>query len=310
MEILVVMVVGAVVGATVFPVQLKGLNEKLTFISTALLIFSMGANLGGRDAFLEELGSLWLASLLFCLAPIAFSVLVVYVLTNVFMDDIVCKPARAHLTQAQDSVSDHGEITMIFMAIISLVLGVVYGLMPTEIVFLNVLVSHSKLILVALTFFVGISLGRDKGILGKLRQYRMRVLIIPIGIIAGSIAGGFFGAALLGLPLPVGGGIACGLGWYSLSSVMMTEIAGAQIGSITFLSSLLREIISFLMIPWIAKHLNYPTCIAPAAATSEDTTLPMLIRCTNGETVVLAVLNGILCSAMVPVLIEIFHRFI
>lgn len=48
--------------------------------------------------------------------------------------------------------------------------------------------------------------------------------------------------------------------------------------------------------------------VAPAGATSEDTTLPMLVRCTNGETVVLSVLNGVICSALVPVLIEAFHQ--
>lgn len=35
----------------------------------------------------------------------------------------------------------------------------------------------------------------------------------------------------------------------------------------------------------------------------------MLISCTNGETVVLAVVNGVICSALVPVLIEVFHWF-
>ena len=47
-------------------------------------------------------------------------------------------------------------------------------------------------------------------------------------------------------------------------------------------------------------------CIAAAGATSEDTTLPMLVRYTSEETVVFAVLNGILCSALVPVLISLF----
>ena len=35
----------------------------------------------------------------------------------------------------------------------------------------------------------------------------------------------------------------------------------------------------------------------------------MLIRCTNGEAGVLSVLNGVICSALVPVLIEAFHQF-
>lgn len=81
-------------------------------------------------------------------------------------------------------------------------------------------------------------------------------------------------------------------------------------GSIAFLSNLMREIISFFLIPWIATHLNYYSCIAPAGATSEDTTLPMMIRYTNEETVVLSVINGVICSALVPVLISFcFHVF-
>ncbi|MFQ9511210.1 MAG: LysO family transporter, partial [Lachnospiraceae bacterium] len=60
--------------------------------------------------------------------------------------------------------------------------------------------------------------------------------------------------------------------------------------------------------PWIAKYLNNYSCIAMAGATSEDTTLPMLIRYTDEETVVLAVFNGVICSACVPFLIELCYR--
>ena len=102
--------------------------------------------------------------------------------------------------------------------------------------------------------------------------------------------------------------IASGLGWYSLSGVTIGNLAGAQAGSIAFLSNLLREIFSFFSIPWISKKLNYYTCIAPAGATSEDTTLPMMIRYTNEETVVLSVFNGVICSALVPFLISFCYN--
>ena len=202
-----------------------------------------------------------------------------------------------------------GEVVMIVMAVGSLVAGVAYGISHVGFGAIDALVAHSDWILTALMFFVGISVGGSKGLVGKVKEYHVRVLIIPAGIIVGSIAGGLVAAFLCGFSLPTGAAIASGLGWYSLSGVMLTGIAGAQIGSITFLSNLLRELISFFTIPWIAKHLNYPTCIAPAGATSEDTTLPMMIRCTNGETVVLSVVNGVICSAFVPVLIEFFHAF-
>ncbi|WP_390610464.1 lysine exporter LysO family protein [Gordonibacter urolithinfaciens] len=313
MEILVVMVAGVLVGATVFPARLKGLNEKLTLAATGLLIFSMGVLLAGRESFLEELGTVGWASVLFCLVPVAFSTIAVYALTSLFMSDIARRPAGPRVAAAQEDAEGaagaRGEAAMIGVAVGAIAFGAAYGLANVPIAPVDFVAGHSEAILYALMFFVGISVGGSRGLLGKLRQYHVRVLIVPAGIVIGSVLGGLACAPLAGMPLPTGAAVASGLGWYSLAGVMMTDIAGAQVGSITFLANLLRELVSFFSIPWIAKHLNYPTCIAPAGATSEDTTLPMLIRCTNGETVVLSVLNGVICSALVPVLIEAFHQF-
>jgi uncharacterized membrane protein YbjE (DUF340 family) len=99
------------------------------------------------------------------------------------------------------------------------------------------------------------------------------------------------------------------MGWYSLSGVLITDLAGADAGTMAFLSNLMREIISFIIIPPIAVHLNHYTAIAPAGATSEDTTLPVLIKYTNTEIVIVAVINGVICSALVPVLINMFLNF-
>lgn len=308
-EILIVMCIGVLVGATIFPDSLKKANSALTLAATGVLIFSMGAMLGGREGFLDELVSLGLASLAFAVLPIVFSTLIVYALTRTLMSDITKRHAEdAEHAAARESVdADGGEALMIGIAVGALVLGVCCGLAPIDMPAVDFLVAHSDWVLNALMFFVGISVGGSKGLIGKIKQYHVRVFIIPFGIVVGSIIGGLLAAPLFGFSLPVGGAIASGLGWYSLSGVMLTGIAGAQVGSITFLANLLRELISFFTIPWIARHLNYPTCIAPAGATSEDTTLPMMIRCTNGETVVLSVVNGVICSALVPILIEFFH---
>ena len=73
MEVLATMAAGVLVGATVFPERLKGLVEKLTLVATALLIFAMGATLGGREGFVEELAVVGWASALFCVVPAALS---------------------------------------------------------------------------------------------------------------------------------------------------------------------------------------------------------------------------------------------
>ncbi len=199
---------------------------------------------------------------------------------------------------------------MVIVAVISLILGVVCG----QFVFTQEAVDFCSVLadgtLYVLMFAVGISVGLNKQVFRKLREYHLKILIIPIGIVAGTIAGGFLGSWICGMPFKEGVPVACGLGWYSLSGVLLSDLAGAGVGTLAFLSNLLREIFSFLSIPFVAKHFNHYSAIAPAAATSEDTTLPMLMKYTSEEVVLMAVFNGVLCSALVPVLIRFFFEIL
>ncbi|HJD21370.1 MAG TPA: lysine exporter LysO family protein [Candidatus Gemmiger faecigallinarum] len=196
---------------------------------------------------------------------------------------------------------------MLFLALGALLLGVACGAFPAAAGVLTPLTAHTQWLLYLLMFSVGVSVGMHRGLWASIRQYHVRILLIPGGIVAGSLLGGALCGLILGYPVNLAVSIASGLGWYSLAGVTISGLAGAEIGSIAFLSNLMREIGSFFMIPYIARHLNGYTCIAPAAATSEDTTLPMLVRYTSEETVVFAVLNGMICSALVPVLIALCY---
>ena len=134
---------------------------------------------------------------------------------------------------------------MVYLALIALVGGIACGMaglddtLPVEMI-----VSHKDLILYALMFLVGISIGLNRGIIKKIKEYHIRIFVIPAGIIAGSLAGGIVSGLITGLPLNESAAIASGLGWYSLSGVAIGNLAGAQAGSIAFLSNLLREIFS------------------------------------------------------------------
>ena len=193
---------------------------------------------------------------------------------------------------------------MVAIAVCCLVAGVFLGnwILPKEAV--DFLTGHSEHVLYVLMFSVGISVGANRGVFQKLREHHVKILLIPIGVILGSILGGIVCSLFLGESMRDSLMIVSGLGWYSLSGVLVTELAGAKIGTIAFLCNLLREIFSFMIIPVVVKYFNGYAAIAPAAATSEDTTLPML-KYTSGEVVMMAVLNGIICSAAVPVLIKL-----
>lgn len=199
---------------------------------------------------------------------------------------------------------------MVLLTILSLLLGLACGFFELQNPFILMISQNSDLILYLLMLSVGISIGMHKGIVQKIREYHIRIFIIPIGIMIGSLLGGVVCSLLFQLPLGHGTAIASGMGWYSLAGSAIGNIAGAQLGSIAFLSNLMREVFSFLLIPFLAAHLNQYACIAPAGATSEDTTLPVILKYTNEETVVLSVLNGVICSFFVPILISLCLGFV
>lgn len=195
---------------------------------------------------------------------------------------------------------------MVILVLIALVSGIVCGqfIFSSELsVFLS---SNSETILFLLMFLVGISIGMNRDVFKKIAQYHIKLFIIPVGIVAGTVLSGFICSFILDLELKYALPIVCGMGWYSLSGVMMSSMANASIGALTFISNLLREILSYICAPLVVKKLNKYTAIAPAAATSEDTLLSVLIKYTDEEVVVMAVFNGIVCSALVPILINFF----
>lgn len=194
-------------------------------------------------------------------------------------------------------------MTILFM-ISAVILGVLYGRSNMEVFLLNLIIEHRNLVLYLLMFSVGISIGMQKGIFSKIKDYHIKIFIIPIGIVIGSLLGGILCSLILGMPIGYGTAITSGMGWYSLAGVTISSLASADMGSIAFISNLMRELFSFILIPFLSVHFNYYTCIAPAGATSEDTTLPVMLKYTNEETVVLSVFNGVICSFMVPILIS------
>lgn len=195
----------------------------------------------------------------------------------------------------------------IFFAIISLIAGVSVGqFIPESAV--GIIDRASDALLNLLLLSVGITVGANKLVFKKLKEFNLRILYIPLGIVVGSLLFGSIAGVLMGMPLHTSAAISSGLGWYSLSGIMMQDLAGAQIGTMTFLSNVFREIFSFVLIPLIATRFGHYTAIAPAAATSEDTTLPILMKYTSEEVAVVAVLNGVICSIAVPILIPLtFH---
>ncbi len=157
---------------------------------------------------------------------------------------------------------------MIVTAAVSLIAGVVCGhwLFPESVAGMFSPVADYALYI--LMFAVGISVGSNRQVFSRIKKFGIRILFIPAGIITGTVVSGFVCALLTRRPVGESLAIVCGLGWYSLSGVLVADLAGAEAGTVAFLSSLLRELTAFLLSPAVAFIFISYTSIAQAAATS------------------------------------------
>ena len=164
--------------------------------------------------------------------------------------------------------------------------------------------------LYGLMFLVGIGIGADKNSWSVLRQMNIKIFLVPIGVIFGTFLGTAFVSIFLPeLKLAEVLAVGAGFGYYSLSSLFITQISGETLGVIALLSNILREIITLLATPLLVQHFGKLAGIASGGATSMDTTLPVITRFSGKEWGIISVFSGVVLTLFVPFLVTFILRF-
>ncbi len=165
----------------------------------------------------------------------------------------------------------------------------------------------SYLALCALMFCVGISIGSDSKVLSSFRKLNPRLMLLPLMTIVGTLAGNLVAAELLphrslGDCLAVGSGF----GYYSLSSIFITQYKGAELGTVALLSNIMREIIALLCAPLLVRYFGRLSLISVGGATTMDTTLPIITRYSGQDLVIVSIYHGFIVDFSVPFLVTFF----
>ncbi|VFQ43282.1 lysine exporter LysO family protein [Desulfoluna butyratoxydans] len=159
-------------------------------------------------------------------------------------------------------------------------------------------------VLYALIFFVGIGIGGDATTFSVLKKSNVRIFLIPAAIIVGSLAGAAGASVFLSdVSVKDAMAIGSGLGYYSLSSIYITEMRGETLGTIALLSNILREIFTLLAAPLLVAWFGRTAPIASAGATAMDTTLPIITLNSGKDFAILALFSGVVLTIAVPILV-------
>lgn len=193
---------------------------------------------------------------------------------------------------------------MTLKIILAVVVGVGVGLfLPDS--FYGVTDHMLTIGLCLLLFFVGMDIGKNKNVLKDIRKSGAMFFIVPLGVVVGSLVGAALAGALLSYPLNESGAIGSGLGWYTLSSIIIAPYS-SELSVLAFITNVMREIFAIALIPIVAKHIGFVEAIAPSGATAMDTTLPIVSRNTNSETAILSFSTGLILTMIVPILVPFF----
>lgn len=163
--------------------------------------------------------------------------------------------------------------------------------------------------LYVLMFLVGISIGSDEKTIRAIRNQNLKIFLIPLGTIVGTLLGVY----LISLLLKSRSATDClaigsGFGYYSLSSLFITEYKGAEMGVIALISNIIRELFTLLFAPLLVMWFGKLAPISAGGATTADTTLPIITKFSGKEFVVIAITHGILVDFTVPFLVVFFCR--
>ena len=157
--------------------------------------------------------------------------------------------------------------------------------------------------LCALLLCVGMGIGSNPDMKSEFRSLNPRVALLPLATILGSWAGAAIAFLVLQRTITDCLAISSGFAYYSLSSIFLTEYRGIELGTIALVANLVREAITLLGTPLLARIFGPLAPISAGGATTMDTTLPNITHTCGQRFTILAIFHGFIVDFSVPFLV-------
>lgn len=170
-------------------------------------------------------------------------------------------------------------------------------------------------ILCVLVFQVGLSIGSNDRFKDMVRGFSPKMLLLPLFTIAGTLLFSVLASLFIaGRSTADCLAVSSGFAYYSLSSVLITELKGAsagvqiatELGTLALLANIVREVVSLLGAPLFSRLFGKLAPISAAGINSMDVMLPSISRYSGKDMIPAAIMHGIALELSVPLLVSLF----
>jgi uncharacterized membrane protein YbjE (DUF340 family) len=157
-----------------------------------------------------------------------------------------------------------------------------------------------------LLLLVGLDIGASRHARQILRQVSRQMLVAPLVAAVGTLTGVVLASIFLpSIRARDALAVGAGFGYYSLSSILVTQLHGEALGVVTLLANILRELLTLVGAPFMARLFGPLGPVVAGGATAMDTTLPVIVKTSGLEYTMVAVWSGLILSLLVPFLIPL-----
>lgn len=296
-----VIIGGIVTGRLLIGRRLAFVQRLITVIIWALL-FLLGVEVGGDPAVVGSLATLGAAALAIFAFSVAGSIFAAWLLWRRIRGRAV--PGNDGEADAEAPVSTWAALYGSLVIVAFFVAGCVVGLFaPLDLAGSRI----SAYVLYALMFCVGVTLGNDRTLAGRVRRLDPRLALLPVATAVGTLAGAALAAPLLAQwSLADSLAVGAGFGYYSLSSIFIADLRGPELATIALLCNVMRELFTLLAAPLVARWCGPLAAVSIGGATTFDTTLPIITQAAGRPYAVVSVFHGCVLDFSVPFLVTFF----
>lgn len=280
--------------------------SRLLTISIWLMLFIIGIEVGGNEVLVESLGQLGAEALLITVLTTLCCGAGSLLLWRRLQPKEHESRRKAERSTTQ-RFSLRGLWTTMHESIIIFVCfsgGCVLGFLGAD-EYLPPQASFYSLCL--LLVCVGFGIGQNEELRKNFRHIKKGFVWMPVVTIIGTWTGALLTAMLLTDRSPADWlAVSSGFGYYSLSSMLITEVRGIELGTVALMYNVLREITALLLAPLLLRVFGPLAPISVGGATTADTTLPTISRVSGTQFIPIAIFHGLVVDLSVPLLVPFF----
>lgn len=302
MLVIFAVIIGGIVTGRLLIGRRLAFVQRIITVTIWALLFLLGVEVGSDPAVVGSLATLGTAALAIFAFSVAGSIFAAWLLWRRIRGRAV--PADEGEETADGQVSTWTALKGSLVIVAFFVAGCAAGLLtPLDTAGSRV----STYVLYALMFCVGVTLGNDRTLAGRIRRLDPRLALLPVATAVGTLAGAALAAPLLAAwsltdTLAVG----AGFGYYSLSSIFIADLRGPELATIALLCNVMREIFTLLAAPLVARWCGPLAAVSIGGATTFDTTLPIITQSAGRPYAVVSVFHGCALDFSVPFLVTFF----